>query len=108
VRLLDLVDDGRGLHRLRLLPRRVPPGRAIRREGVGVGALEVPHEDGLGHQRRNSRMRSTLSGVRLISYRSSSCIIGAASDAHWHLTACIVTWASTVVSLSFMHNRSMR
>src|SRR5437763_1055420 len=64
VRLLDLLDDRRGVQGLRLRPGRVAAGRAVRLERMGVRAVEVAHEELLGGHRSLSRMRSTFSGVR--------------------------------------------
>src|SRR5262249_14943729 len=72
VRFLDLVHDGRRLHLPRALQGAVAAALAVGGERVRPGAIEVAGEDLLYRHGRASRGRSIFSGVRSISYRSST------------------------------------
>src|SRR5439155_5816043 len=108
VRGLDVLDDGRGLHRLGLGPRLVAARRPVPVERVGVLAMEAPGEDLFVGHTSPSRMRSIFTGVRFISYRASSWIKGAASHAQRHSTESSVTRPSSVVSPTSTRSRCLR
>jgi hypothetical protein len=48
-------------------PGAIATGAAVDGQSLGVAPLEIAHQNGLGHQRSPSRMRSIFSGVRLSS-----------------------------------------
>src|SRR5262249_37834353 len=107
VRLLDLGRDPLGPESERLPEGLVAAERAVAREGPRLWPREVPGEDRLGH-RGLSSTRSMPGRSSGPTYASSTCIIGAASQAHRHSTRRSVTRPSGVVSPASIPSRSSR
>src|SRR5207302_3511492 len=84
-----------------------PQGQALGLKH-GLLSLKAPDFSPGDVYRSWSISRSTVSGVRLPSYRSSTCSIGAISQAQRHSTASSVTRPSSVVPPGSMPSRRLR
>src|SRR5262249_31658555 len=107
IRLLHLGRDALRAEGQGLLEGLVAPPRAVTRERSRFRLREVSRENGLGH-RSPSRPRPPPARSSGPTYVSSTCIIGAASQAQRHSTRSSVTCPSAVVSPASIPSRPSR